>query len=62
MRTSPAEPDARAIRTSAGSPVHVVVVEDHQAVAEGMTPLRLNGLLNVRDGVTSLYDVVRETM
>jgi type IV pilus assembly protein PilB len=33
-----------------------------QAIAEGMTPLRLNGLLKVRDGVTSLDEVVRETM
>ena len=32
------------------------------AVDEGMTPLRLSGLQKVRDGVTTLEEVVRETM
>src|SRR5688572_17160942 len=33
-----------------------------QAIAEGMTTLRLSGLLKVRDGMTTLDEVVRETM
>ena len=33
-----------------------------QAIDEGMTTLRLSGLLKVRDGVTTLDEVVRETM
>jgi len=32
------------------------------AVEEGMSPLRLSGLTKVRDGVTTLEEVVRETM
>ena len=32
------------------------------ALAEGMTPLRLSGLKKVADGVTTLEEVVRETM
>jgi type IV pilus assembly protein PilB len=32
------------------------------AIAEGMTTLRLSGLLKVRDGMTTLDEVVRETM
>jgi type IV pilus assembly protein PilB len=33
-----------------------------RAIEEGMTPLRLAGMLKVRDGVTTMEEVVRETM
>jgi type IV pilus assembly protein PilB len=33
-----------------------------QAIQEGMSTLRLSGLLKVRDGVTTLDEIVRETM
>ena len=36
-------------------------LRDH-AITEGMTTLRLSGLLKVRDGMTTLDEVVRETM
>jgi type IV pilus assembly protein PilB len=36
-------------------------LRDH-AISEGMTTLRLSGLLKVRDGMTTLDEVVRETM
>jgi type IV pilus assembly protein PilB len=32
------------------------------AIEEGMSPLRLSGMLKVRDGVTTLEEVARETM
>jgi type IV pilus assembly protein PilB len=32
------------------------------AIAEGMIPLRQSGLLKVRDGVTTIEEVVRETV
>ena len=32
------------------------------AIKEGMSPLRLSGLMKVRDGVTTLDEIVRETM
>jgi type IV pilus assembly protein PilB len=33
-----------------------------QAIDEGMSPLRRSGMLKVRDGVTTLEEVARETM
>jgi len=33
-----------------------------QAIQEGMSTLRLSGLMKVRDGVTTLDEIVRETM
>jgi type IV pilus assembly protein PilB len=33
-----------------------------QAIEEGMSTLRLSGLMKVRDGVTTLDEIVRETM
>ena len=32
------------------------------AIEEGMSPLRRSGMLKVRDGVTTLEEVARETM
>jgi type IV pilus assembly protein PilB len=34
----------------------------NQAVEDGMMPLRQAGMLKVRDGVTTLEEVARETM
>jgi type IV pilus assembly protein PilB len=33
-----------------------------QAIQEGMSTLRQSGLMKVRDGVTTLDEIVRETM
>ena len=33
-----------------------------QAIEEGMSTLRLSGLMKVRDGVTTFEEIVRETM
>jgi type IV pilus assembly protein PilB len=44
--------------------IHSATLADmkRQALEEGMSPLRRSGLMKVRDGVTTLDEVVRETM
>jgi type IV pilus assembly protein PilB len=44
--------------------VHSAPLKDlrEAAIREGMTPLRQSGMFKVRDGVTTMEEVARETM
>ena len=59
------EPAAQALCEAAANPPYLFdlgPVQGRKAVDEGMVSLRRSGLMKVRDGVTTLEEVVRETV